>query len=171
VQRPELEGELLDRLARAAHDVYCDALRSRQYVYGTVTNDEQRISDALVDFDELPEVKKQQNLRTVRGIPAKLARVGCVMVPGRADLPHVEFTEEELDVLAREEHDQWLRQLGPGWRYGKRTDLERRVHRAYRPWEKLSRAEKDKDVDMVRTIPSILRKAGYTVVRTSQQPR
>jgi hypothetical protein len=171
VQRPELEGELLDRLARAAHDVYCDALRSRSYVYGAVTNDEQRISDALVDFDELPEVKRQQNLRTVRGIPAKLARVGCVMVPGRADLPHVEFTDEELDVLAREEHDQWLRQLGPGWRYGKRTDLEHRVHRAYRPWEKLSRAEKDKDVDMVRTIPSILRRAGYTVVRTSQPRR
>jgi hypothetical protein len=166
VQRPELEGDLLDRLARAAHEVYCDALRSRSYVYGAVTNDEQRISDALVGFDELPEVKKEQNLRTVRGIPAKLARVGCVMVPGRADLPHVDFTDEELDVLAREEHEQWLRLLGPGWRYGKRTDLARRVHRAYRPWEKLTRAEKDKDVDMVRNIPLILRKAGYTVVRT-----
>lgn len=166
VQRPDLEGDLLERLARAAHDVYCDAMRSRGYVYGVVTNDEQPISDALVDFDDLPEVKKEQNLRTVRGIPAKLARVGCVMVPGRADLPHVEFTEEELDVLAREEHEQWLRLLGPGWRYGKRTDLARRVHRAYRPWDKLSRADKDKDVDMVCTIPSILRKAGYTVVRT-----
>jgi hypothetical protein len=168
VQRPELEGDLLDRLARAAHDVYCEALRSRGYVYGAVTNDEQRISDALVDFDDLPEVKKEQNLRTVRGIPAKLARVGCVMVPGRADLRHVEFSPEELDVLARVEHEQWLQLLGPGWRHGTRTDLARRVHRAYRPWEKLSRAEKDKDVDMVRTIPLILRKAGYTVVRTGR---
>lgn len=171
VQRPDLEGDLLERLARAAHEVYCDALRARNYVYGEVTDDEQRTSVALVPYDDLPAVKKEQNLRTVRGIPAKLARVGCVMVPGRADLHHVEFNDDELDVLAREEHEQWLRLLGPGWRYGRKTDLDRRVHRAYRPWEKLTRADKDKDVDMVRSIPEILRRAGYTVVRTGRAQR
>lgn len=166
VQRPDLEGELLDRLARAAHVVFCDALRARHYVPGDVNDDAKKTSAALVEYDDLPLVKQEQNRRTVRGIPAKLARIGCVMVPGRADLPHVDFTDAELEVLAREEHEQWLRLLGPGWRYGKTTDPARRVHRAYRPWEKLTPEDQEKDLDMVRNIPVILRKAGYAVVRT-----
>jgi hypothetical protein len=168
VQRPDLSGDLLESLARAAHEVYCDALRAEDYAYGAVTDDEQKTSDALVKYDDLPSIKQDQNRRTVRGIPAKLARVGCVMVPGRADLPHIDFDDDELDVLAQEEHDQWMRLLGPGWRYGAETDLEHRVHRSYRPWEKLSRADKAKDVAMVRSIPTILRRAGYAVVRVGR---
>lgn len=167
VQRPDLDGDLLERLARAAHEVYCDGLRARNYTYAATSDDSRRASDALIPFDELPAVKQEQNRRTVRGIPAKLALIGCVMVPARADLVQAEFTDDELDVLARAEHEQWLAQLGSGWRYGKYTDLERRVHRSYRAWEELSQADKAKDVDLVRRIPLMLGKAGYIAVRLS----
>jgi hypothetical protein len=158
VQRPELEGELLDRLARACHEVYCDGLRGR----GDLTASEQ---ESLVSYDELAEFKKEENLRTVRDIPAKLASVGCVMVPGRADLPETVFTDEEFETMAKLEHELWLRGLGPGWRPGEATDKRAKVHIAYRPWEDLPEGQREKDRTLVRGLPGLLHKAGYTVVR------
>jgi hypothetical protein len=158
VQRPELEGEYLDRLARAFHEVYCDGLRDRS----DLTTAE---AESLVPYDELADYKKEENLRTVRDIPAKLAAVGCVMVPGRADIAETVFTEDELRTMARLEHELWMRGLGPGWRAGETTDKEAKVHAAYRPWEQLPPEQRAKDEDLVRGLPGVLHKAGYTVVR------
>jgi hypothetical protein len=157
VQRPELEGEFLDRLARAAHDVYCEGLRRR-----SLSDSEQ---ESLVPYEKLTDYKKEENLRTVRDIPAKLAAVGCVMVPGRADLPETVFTDEEFETMAKLEHDQWMRGLGPGWRAGDVTDKAAKVHVAYRPWDELPPEQRVKDQDLVRGLPGLLHKAGYTVVR------
>jgi hypothetical protein len=158
VQRPELEGELLDRLARACHADYCEGLRGRS----DLTPSER---ESLVPYDELADFKKEENLRTVRDIPAKLAAVGCVMVPGRADLPETAFTDEELETVARLEHDLWMRGLGAGWRRGEVTDKEARVHVAYCSWEDLPEEQREKDRTLVRGLPGLLHKAGYAVVR------
>lgn len=157
VQRPELEGEFLERLARASHKVYCDGLRRR-----SLTPSEQ---ESLVPYEKLSDYKKEENFRTVRDIPAKLAAVGCVMVPGRADLPETVFTEDEFKTMARLEHDLWMRGLGPGWRPGKVTDKEAKIHVAYRPWDELPPEQQAKDQDLVRGLPGLLHEAGYTVVR------
>jgi hypothetical protein len=161
VQRPDLEGELLDRLARAAHEVYCEGLRQR----GDLTPAEK---ENLIPYDELADYKVEENLRTVRDIPAKLATIGCVMVPGRADLPGVAFTDAEMETMARDEHERWMRGLGTGWRSGDATDKPAKVHVAYRPWEELPEDQRDKDRNLVRELPALLHKAGYTVVRVGR---
>jgi hypothetical protein len=166
VQRPELEGDLLERLARAAHEVYCAGLRARGYHYGKVNDDARKISDALVPFDELPEFKQEQNRRNVRDIPAKLAIVGCVMVPCRPDIQPFAFTSDEIETLSQLEHERWMRDLGPGWRYGKPTDKAHKIHEAYVPWGELADDQKDKDRDLVREIPRNLHQAGYAIART-----
>ena len=159
VQRPDLEGDLLERLAKAAHDVYRAGLKGHPHL----TKEEQA---SLTEYAELDAYKKEENLRTVRDIPAKLALVGCVMVPGRADLPPAELTEDEVTAMAKEEHERWMRGLGPGWTYGDPTNKALKIHVDYRPWDDLDPAEQEKDKNLVRQIPGILHQAGYTVVRT-----
>jgi hypothetical protein len=171
VQRVELEGELLERLAAAAHEVYCTALRGRGYVWGPVADDERKVSDSLVPYRDLPELKKQENRGNVRDVPVKLDLVGCVMVPARAELPGFAFTDDEVETLAQEEHERWMVGLGEGWRYGTPTDKARKVHEAYRPWEELPPSEQERDRDLVRDIPKILHVAGYAVVRLRETGR
>lgn len=166
VQRPDLEGDLLERLARAAHEVYREGLEARGFVWGEDSDDERKVSDSLIGFDELLEFKKEQNRRNVRDIPAKLARIGCVMVPARPGLPPFALTAEEIELLSHEEHDRWMRDLGPGWRHGVPTDKPHRVSEAYLPWAELTETQRDKDRDLVREMPTILDRAGYAVVRT-----
>lgn len=161
VQRPDLEGELLERLARAAHEVYCEGLRQRSDLTPAELEN-------LVPYDDLADYKKDENLRTVRDIPAKLATIGCVMVPGRADLPRITFTDAEMETMARDEHERWVRGLGPGWRRGEVTDKPAKVHVAYCPWEELPENQRDKDRNLVRELPDLLHKAGYTVVRVGR---
>ena len=161
VQRPDLEGELLERLARAAHEIYREAQGGRS----DLSASEQ---ESMAAYDDLAEYKKQENLRTVRDVPAKLAAVGCVMVPGRADLPPIIFTDEEVETMAGLEHDLWMRGLGPGWRRGDVTDKAARVHVCYRPWTDLPENERDKDRKLVRELPALLHKAGYAVVRVGR---
>lgn len=154
VQHPALEGALLERLARAAHEVYAAALPP---------------GHATLPYDDLPEYVQEENRANVRDIPAKLARLGCVMVPASAGSGTTRLTESEVEQLAADEHLRWMHDLGPGWRYGSPTDSASRVHEAYLPWEDLPSEEQDKDRNLVRRIPTILETAGYTIVRT--EPR
>jgi hypothetical protein len=124
------------------------------------------MSDSLVGFEDLPPYKQEESRANVRDIPAKLATVGCVMVPARAGLPAFELASGEVEALAREEHDRWMRDLGPGWRHGIPTDKEHRVHEACLPWADLPETQRDKDRHLVRQIPRILHRAGYVAVRT-----
>jgi hypothetical protein len=166
VQRPDLDGDLLERLARAAHDVYREGLEADGYVHGETSDDAQKTSVSLVAYDDLPPYKQEENRGNVRDIPAKLASVGCVMVPARAGLPGFELSDEEVETLARDEHERWMRDLGPGWRHGVPTDKASRIHEAYLPWADLPEPQKEKDRNLVRQVPTILHQAGYAVVRT-----
>jgi len=88
------------------------------------------------------------------------------------------------------EHLRWVisKLAQPGnWRYGKPTDKASCIHEALLPWrsmteeelaqifspgqlaalgrDPLPEAEKEKDRELVRRIPSILGRVGYTVIR------
>lgn len=158
VQRPDLEGPLLERLAEAAHQVYEAGLHE--------AGDGPRPV-----YDELSEFQKAENRGNVRDIPAKLALVGCVMVPASVEPVPAVLTDDEIDALAREEHERWLRDLGPGWRHGTPTDKARKLHEAYLPWDELPQDQRDKDRTLVRELPTILHRAGYAMVRTAAPGR
>ncbi len=166
VQRPDLEGELLERLARAAHRVFRTDLAAKGYVYGEVDDPDQKFSDSLVDYDDLSEYKKKENRDNVRDIPTKLAKVGCMMVPAATEPAPTDFTEEEIEILSRAEHCRWMRDLGPGWRFGTPTDKPLKIHEAYLPWDELRDEQRDKDRNLVRQVPTILREAGYAMIRS-----
>jgi RyR domain len=189
MQQMDLNGEFLERLAAAAHDVYCDDLRSRGYRHGAQTDDKLKLSSALGPYEALPEDEKEQNRGNVRDIANKLAVAGYVMIPARSNEPPFDFPGPDLEQLAEMEHERWMRlKLERGWRYGERTDKKKAKHDALLPWRKLSAAErasiygsyekaigsgvlpeseKKKDRILVRGIPRILARAGYTVLKVN----
>ncbi len=166
VQQMDLEGELLEKLAEAAHKVFCDGLKARGYRWGPQTDDKLKTCSALVPYADLGEEEKEQNRGNVRDIPAKLARIGYVMVPPRSDEPPFDFPGEDLEKLAEMEHERWMQaKIEAGWHYAPKTDKEKKLHEALLAWDELPEDEKEKDRTLVRGIPRILAKAGYTVVK------
>ena len=162
------ESELLERLAQAAHEVFCDTLRARGYVYGPETRDDEKTHSSLRPYAELPEEDKEQNRGFVTDIPNKLALVGYAVLPARAGEGPLVLTEAEIEMLAEAEHERWIRQkLDSGWRYGASTNKARKLHRYLVPWDELPPGERDKDRALVKGIPRILAKAGYTISKLS----
>jgi hypothetical protein len=181
-----LKGEVLELLARAAHQVYCNKLADVIGGQGT-GNETAKRNSANLSFDQLPEEEKEQNREQVRDIPAKLAYAGCYMVPAVEGEPPFEFSPSLLDELASHEHTRWMRQkAGDDWRWASETDKPNRLHNCMLPWKKgeleaysgfvdrlgkeeLPQAEKEKDRTAVREIPAILKVAGYTIVEAGSE--
>lgn len=147
-------------IARAKHE---------EYLRHAAERGEEMGRGVLVGWSELPEDVRDANRAFADGIGHKLAAAGCALVP--APLldpagPLFSFSEEEVEELARLEHDRWVEdKLRQGWRAGDVRDDAGRVHDQLVPWEQLSDEERDKDRDPVRELPVMLAHAGYEIVR------
>ena len=166
VREPELKGEMLEDLAKATHEVYCEGQKKRGYKYGSKRDKTLKTNPALVEYEGLPEELKQQNRLNVRDIPVKLAEAGYIMIPARsADRPF-SFPAKTLEKLAEAEHERWMQStLKDGWKYALETDPNKKLSKCLVPWNKLPEDEKEKDRDLVRGIPDILARAGYAIVK------
>ncbi len=169
VHRMELDKELLETLAEAAHEVFGEDLKAKGYKYGTITQKSQRVHSSLKPYAELPEDEKEQNRNNVRDIPNKLASVGYALLPARSGEAPSEFSDDEIEKLAKMEHERWVQQkLDTGWKYAKKTNKAKRLHKDLVSWHDLPHDEQDKDRVLVRGIPRVIEKAGYTMVKLSQ---
>lgn len=167
VQQIDLEGELLERLAGAAHNVFCAELERQGYSYGAETNDEMKTHNALRPYTELSDELKQFNRNNVRDIPNKLSATGYVMIPARSNEPPFDFPGDDLERLAKIEHERWRSErLASGWTYAEMTDKENKSHAALVDWKDLHEDEKEKDRELIRKIPKILSIAGYAIVKS-----
>jgi len=167
VRQIELEGDLLEKLAVAAHEVFCEGLKRKGYQYGTQTDSRRKTHSSLLPYEELPEDEKEQNRLNVRDIANKLSHTKYLMRPARSHEHPFNFPEDDLDTLSRMEHERWMNdKFNAGWQYAAKTDKAKKLHQALVPWEKLPKKEKDKDREMVRGIPRILARAGFAVEKS-----
>ena len=192
--RIKIDGDLLEELARAVHEDYCDFLRCQGYRYGPRTDASAKTHDALLPYDQLPAEKQEQNRQNARDISQKLASAGYAMVPAGEGDPVESFPQEIVEMLARREHVRWVKaKLAQprGWRYGIANDPEQFIHADLVPWQSLpaealaqiytpqelsamgrtslSEEARDKDRILVKRIPAILARAGYRLVRLDHQ--
>jgi RyR domain len=144
----EIDEDLVERLARAIHANY--------------------LAEFAPDgppWDQLDEDLKEANRAQARDIGAKLERIGADVSEDGSGGPAFTFSDEELDTLARAEHERWVAQrTEAGWHPGDRNDTAK-LHPSLVPWEELSELEQDKDRDAVRHIPDVLAEVGLRVVR------
>jgi hypothetical protein len=168
VQQVELEGDMLEKLAEATHDVFCEGLKTHKFKYGPKTDEKLKTHIALRPYAELPKEMKEQNRRNVRDIPVKLAAAGYIMIPARSSDRPFSFPGEGLEQLAKAGREGWMQtKLDDGWTDAPETDRAKKQHKLLVPWDELPEEEKEKDRDLVRGIPTVLARAGYTVVKSS----
>jgi hypothetical protein len=92
-----LQGGSYEPLAEAIHEVW----RAQQISEGK----------PATLWQDLAETLKQSNRDQARDIVAKLTSIGCGLSPLRDwDARDFEFTAQELEQLAIDEHDRWERE-------------------------------------------------------------
>jgi hypothetical protein len=169
VHRMELDKDLLERLAEAAHEVFCDDLKANGYKYGPITHKSKKVHSSIKPYAELPENEKEQNRNNVKDIQNKLESVGYALLPARSSEAPSEFSDDEIEKLAEMEHVRWMQQkLDTGWKHAKIVNKAKKLHKDLVPWHDLPHDEQEKDRVMVRGISRILKKAGYTMAKLGQ---
>lgn len=148
------DDDFVARLARELHEVY----RRRQARSGDVT---------APAWNELPEAFRASNLDHARHIRTKLETAGYRAIADHAAAAcDFEFSEAEVAILARMEHDRWVDERRDGrWMSG-RYDPDRHTTPHLVTWEELSEEMREVDRMFVRAIPAVLATLGYRIVRT-----
>lgn len=147
-------------LARAIHQDYVEGLRQ--------SGETPQTNPSMVPWDELPEMLKEANRRQADHISAKLKAVGCGIAPLTDwDAPSFKFSIEEVELMARMEHERWMEDLiEQGWTYAPGPkNKELKTNPALIPYDRLPEEEKEKDRRTVRNLPAFLAKVDLQIYR------
>ncbi len=152
--------ENLEKLAVAIHDHYNQKQLER--------NPDQPLS--YPEFSDLPDSLKYSNLRQARGIARKLEIMGWEMRPQGSDGKQItEIPENDVDILAVLEHDEWVQErLAGGWTYGEVKDVENKTSPYLVPYQELSEEIKNLDRDTIRNIPALLEMIGMKLYQKDE---
>ena len=164
VQQIVLTPEILEKLAAAAHDIFCQGKKRDGYRLGTEKSEKKKTHPLLLPYDKLPEWAKEANRANVSTIPQKLAAAGYIMIPARSNQPALKFPGDDLEKVARLEHELWMAaKIAAGFRKGKPTAADPYQNEYLVAWEKLTDKIRQIDRDLVKGIPQILARAGYAI--------
>jgi hypothetical protein len=154
IARPLLSG--LEEMAKIIHSNY---VKKRE-------KDGESVEYPV--WEDLPDTLKYSNIRQARGVYTKLASCGfCASAGPVEDSAEVMgFTPEQIEMLAREEHDEWVAErLANGWTHGERN-AEKKQSPYLIPYTALPENIKEYDRDAVRNIFPMLRQLGLRVYQT-----
>lgn len=121
---------------------------------------------AAVPWDALPRDLKESNRTQADRISDKLEAIGCHIVPLTAfDTTVFKLTDDEVEQLARTEHEQWTAERRAlGWTLGPR-DPGRKTNPNLLPWQDLDESVRHLNRESVRQLPQFLNRAGFTAHR------
>ena len=157
--QPELLlGGTHEILARAIHEEYV-----RQQ---SESGETPQTNPSMVPWDTLPESLRESNRRQADHISVKLKAVGCGIAPLTDwDAEFMQFTPDEIELMARMEHERFVEErLRGGWRIGPK-DLAKKTNPHLVPWEQLPEEIKELDRNPVRGLPRFLARAGLQIHR------
>jgi hypothetical protein len=149
-----------ETLALACHAAYVRQM--------TAAGETSRTRPHMVPWDALPEDIKEDNRSAAGDIGRKLQAVGCG-VRSSTDLePELfSFPLEEIERLARMEHERWYQaKTAKGWTYAPgQQDRIKKTHPSLLPWEELPEDVKEIDREVIRAIPALLAHVGFEIDR------
>ena len=152
------DSRLKEVIAQAIHAEYV----RNQKAKGETTE----TNSTLVSWEELPEHVKESNRAQALHIAEKLKAIGCDITKLEdREAGEFEFTREEIEQLARMEHERWVEErLANGWTVGPK-DIDKKTTPWLVSYEELPEEEKEKDRQTVREIAKFLAKVGLAVRR------
>ncbi|MEW5803029.1 MAG: NAD-binding protein [bacterium] len=151
-------------LARAIHEDY----KERQGKKGQTPES----NPSMVAWEELPQSLKESNRQQADHIGIKLRELGCTLVPLTDwDEKLFEFTQEEIETIARKEHERWVEERRrSGWKPGPEKDIKKKITPYLVSWEDLDDDIREEDRNPVRNLPKYLARIGYTIYRKKTHP-
>jgi hypothetical protein len=174
VREAQLELPVVEALAAACHQSFCEEREKQGYKWGAVRDDEARTHPLLKPYDQLSEADKERNRETARLTDAKLSSIGYRIVraaagklaPGVTSLP-----QEQDEELMRLEHDLWLREhLLAGYEWAEKTQDALRLHRDIVSYDQLTAGERALDAAPIQNILENLVRYGYILVYNEKPP-
>ena len=148
----------LDRWARMLHEAYCandDEACSREPGRARAT--------ANVPWDGLPETYRRSNRASAERFSTNLGVLGRQVAAAGTE-PEVLLSFEELETLARMEHERWMSERAlDGWVHGSIRDNVRKFHPDMIPYERLSEDIKQLDRDKVNEMIELVRREGLVI--------
>ncbi len=154
----------LDTLARAIHE----AFRASQLQEEKPPSEQSRYP-----WERLAPIYRDSNRQQADHIPVKLRAIGCKVVSEKEPgIPVTEFTQSEMDLLARMEHRRWnAERFLAGWEKGecpREKKEEWRLNPHLVPWEELQDDIRDYDRQAVRQIPDLLKQVQEKIIRCAE---
>lgn len=148
LRRDERFAPHVEKIARMIHETYMD---------------DRRAEDALIPgkpshqpWEKLDEGYRDSNRKQAIDIPAKLSLFDIRIEQDNGQEPTL-LTADEIDYLARIEHRRWLVE--------EKQTPTCPVHPCMVRWEKLSEADKAKDITTIERIPKYLGACGLIILR------
>ena len=157
-----MTDEQIEHLATLIHDQYC-------HLWHQLSRSEPGIptqSDlATKTWDDLTEPQREANRWQARRYVTRLMARDLVIVEatdGRA--LEVDFDADEVDAMARAEHDGWAAQkYAAGWKFGTPRNDALLIHDLLRPWDELTEPQRELDRNPVRMMLGNLAAVGLAV--------
>jgi voltage-gated potassium channel Kch len=154
----DIRADFTEQLARAIHGAYV----AMEVAKGNT----EAANPSVVPWERLPEQLRQSNIAQADDIGIKLDAIGATVIPQSAAAPEFAFTRQEIELLARMEHDRWMRErTRNGWKHGEQRDDTRKLHPDLIDWAYLSDEARDKDRNAISSLPATLHEAGFQILR------
>ena len=147
-----LTEEQRQTMARRIHQRYCEKTPIKPIV----------ADPATLRWEDLQTDYQSENLLHADDFQRKLAALGLQAVPvsGR-EIKYRACTPKELELLAEMEHGRYVAsKLLQGWTLGPRGPRRRPSLVA---WKELGEEERDRDRDLVREMPQMLKEMGFEI--------
>ena len=153
-------GGTHEMLARGLHEAYV----LQQQALGTT----EAANPSMCPWERLPEDLRESNRARADGVLHHLTALGYSLAPLTDwDAAFFRLTEAEVAYLAEREHERYVAERrAQGWRASEGPkDVAARRSPALVPWLELAEAERAKNRDTVRELPSTLARAGFQIER------
>ena len=173
VQEGQLEVAVIEAIAEDSHERWRKKREEALWTWGPVRDDKNKKHPMLRPYIELSEPEKEKNRLPARLTQAKLAEAGYrIQRQSKAEptsLVIPTFSPAEYDKLMRIEHDIWLRDhLLDGYEWAEESNDYLRLHRDIAPLDKVPPEDQSLDRENIDSIPAVLSKLGYTLVKDEQ---
>jgi hypothetical protein len=146
----------LNEFARVIHETFVEKRKKE----GRSLDD-----PSMKAWQELDPDLKESNWQQAEHIPFKVRAINCDIAPlqegpavsGISDSRVDSIGDRDAAKLARMEHCRWFTERSlAGWKKGDTKDVGRRIHPDLKPWEELTEAVRQYDVDAAKLIPKLL---------------